>query len=98
MKKKEASLMDYETPFMRYLRENPMILPTGGAARNYSALTTETFQKISYEIHFVGGKTLEKLAPGIKLLTRMEGLTNHWKTIECRLRDYRKSLRKEVKK
>ena len=85
-----------DTPFMKYIKNNPMILPTGGAARTYSALTTETFQKISMKVNYVSGKCLEELAPGIKVLTKAEGLQNHWNQIECRLKDYRKNKRNKT--
>ena len=61
-------------------------------------ITVETFQKISMLNKHVSGKCLEELAPGIKVLTKAEGLTEHWEQIKCRLKDYRKSLRKENKK
>ena len=82
-----------DTPFMKFIKDNPMILPTGGAARSYSAFTTEVFQKISEEVGYVSGECLEKLAPGIKIFTEHEGLTNHWKQVECRLKHHKRKRR-----
>jgi histidinol dehydrogenase len=66
------------------------ILPTGGAARRYSALSTETFQKISM-VQKLTKKALEMLDPGIETLSRAEGLYNmHGLSIKIRLRKKKK--------
>ena len=82
------------TPFMRYTLDYPFILPTGGAARSYSALTTETFQKISMVTEKVTGECLEKLYPTFKTMAKAEGLLMHLESVEHRLRHYRRIKKK----
>ena len=53
-------------------------------------INVETFQKMSYTSK-ISKKGLEELAPGIKVLSKAEGLVNHWKQIECRLKNSTKS-------
>jgi histidinol dehydrogenase len=81
------------TPFMKHTLEYPFILPTGGAARTYSALTTETFQKISMLNEKVTGECLEKLYPTFKTMAKAEGLLMHLESVEHRLRHYRRMKR-----
>lgn len=61
------------------------VLPTGGAARAFSGLSTDaflrktTFQQLSRE-------ALQALAPTVSALARAEGLAAHAKCVEIRLR------------
>lgn len=60
------------------------VLPTGGSARYFSALTGNSFLKASTTIAFDQG-SFNKLAPAAIRLANMEGLTAHAKAIEVRL-------------
>ena len=85
------------TPFIEWTKiDAGRILPTGGAARCWSMLSVETFQKISMLNLFVSGKCLEELAPAIKVINEIEmgKGSGHWKSIECRLKHYRRTKKK----
>ncbi len=61
------------------------VLPTGGYARVYSGLSTETFMKhITYQM--LSKEALERLADTIVKLARAEGLELHAKSVEERLK------------
>ena len=47
-------------------------------------ITTETFQKMSQTIK-ISKKGLESLAPGIKVLSKAEGLSGHYESVRARL-------------
>lgn len=61
------------------------VLPTGGAASAYSALSVLTFIKTSW-IANCEKKALEQLVPKIKILSDAEELNNHLLAVEERLR------------
>ncbi len=61
------------------------VLPTGGAADAYSALSVLDFIKISW-IANCEKRALKQLAPKIKILSKAEGLNNHYLAVEERLR------------
>ncbi len=61
------------------------ILPTGGTARFYSAVTVDTFRKASSIIYY-SAKGLMNSAQDIIKLATVEGLTAHANSIEVRLK------------
>ncbi len=61
------------------------VLPTGGAASAYSALSVLTFIKTSW-IANCEKKALKQLVPKIKILSNAENLNNHFLAVEERLR------------
>jgi histidinol dehydrogenase len=76
------------------------ILPTGGTAKRYSALSTETFQKISM-LQKVKEDAIKLLTPGIRTISRAEGLYSmHGLSVEIRLKKIKKleNLKKKKKK
>jgi len=60
------------------------ILPTGGLAKSCGGLGLEAFFK-PLEIVRVDGQGLERLAPVVTTLAKVEGLTNHAAAVEARL-------------
>lgn len=85
---------NYSRPSVPVLRTEENLPPE--LYRNFTRpITVETFQKISMLNIYVSGKALEEIAPGIKVINELEmgKGSGHWKSIECRLRHYRKSLR-----
>ncbi|MEM9903943.1 MAG: histidinol dehydrogenase [Cyanobacteria bacterium P01_D01_bin.44] len=66
-----------------YLAGPNHTLPTSGAARYASPLSTETFIKHSSLIHY-SGAALHKVAGAIDSLTRAEGLPSHGDSVRLR--------------
>jgi histidinol dehydrogenase len=61
------------------------VLPTGGAARAFSGLSTDTFlRKTTFQQ--LSREALTALAPTVSLLARAEGLPAHAKCVEIRTR------------
>lgn len=60
------------------------VLPTGGAARAYSGVTTESFMK-SVTIQTATRRGLGLLGPHVERLARMEGLEAHRQSVRLRL-------------
>lgn len=60
------------------------VLPTGGSATASSGLSALDFVKRIYVAQATKG-SLRKLAPNIEILSKSEGLVNHYKAIEERL-------------
>jgi histidinol dehydrogenase len=59
------------------------VLPTGGSARSFSGLSTDSFlRKMTFQK--VNAQALSELTPTISSLARAEGLVAHAKTVEVR--------------
>ncbi|MDR1871749.1 MAG: histidinol dehydrogenase [Deltaproteobacteria bacterium] len=59
------------------------VLPTGGSARSFSGLSTDSFlRKMTFQK--VSSQALRELTPTISALARAEGLIAHAKTVEIR--------------
>jgi histidinol dehydrogenase len=62
------------------------VLPTGGLARGYGALSVETFGKF-IQVQRITEEGLRALRPTIRTLARAEGLLAHAQAVEIRFRD-----------
>lgn len=62
------------------------VLPTGGLAKAYGGLGLEAFLK-SLEIVRINRQGIERLAPIVTTLARVEGLPEHAAAVEARLRE-----------
>ncbi|MEO1298974.1 MAG: histidinol dehydrogenase [Cyanobacteria bacterium J06636_16] len=74
-----------------YLAGPNHTLPTSGAARYASALSTETFMKHSSLIQYSPG-ALNKVAGAIVRLTEAEGLPSHGASVEVRTQPKKRSV------
>lgn len=70
--------------FGDYLSGPSHVLPTDGAARTFSGVTTAAFMK-SFAVQTVAPHALPKLAPAAARLARLEGLEAHAQAAEARL-------------
>lgn len=60
------------------------VLPTSGTARFFSGLGINDFVKSSHIISY-SKKALEKVAPIVENIAKLEGLVGHWESVETRL-------------
>jgi histidinol dehydrogenase len=60
------------------------VLPTDGAAKAWSGVTTAAFMK-SFTIQHVDAEGVRRLAPAVARLARMEGLEAHARAVEVRV-------------
>ncbi len=73
------------TPFGDYLAGPNHVLPTGGAARSFSGLSTRDFVRFTRVVRF-SKKAAAKLAPFAATIARAEELEAHARSVERRLR------------
>ncbi|HEV8269161.1 MAG TPA: histidinol dehydrogenase, partial [Thermoanaerobaculia bacterium] len=73
------------TPFGDYLAGPNHVLPTGGAARSFSGLSTRDFVRFTRVVRF-SKKAAAKLAPFAATIARAEELEGHARSVERRLR------------
>jgi histidinol dehydrogenase len=82
-----AVFVSAETPtaFGDYLAGPNHVLPTGGAARSFSGLSTRDFFRWARSVGFPKAAA-EKLAPAAATLARFEGLEGHARSLDLRKR------------
>lgn len=73
------------TAFGDYIAGPNHVLPTGGAARSFSGLSTRDFVRFSRRVS-LGKSAARRLAPFAMVLARFEGLEGHVRSLERRLR------------
>ena len=73
------------------------VLPTGGTSRYTGGLSALDFLRRSSVIAF-SKKGLEKMAPDVRLLANKEGLTAHAASVDIRLNNEDRGLRREDRK
>lgn len=69
---------------MAYLAGPSHVLPTDGAARSWSGVTTASFMK-SFTIQLIDAEGVRRIAPHAAALARLEGLEAHARAAEVRL-------------
>lgn len=62
------------------------VLPTGGAARRFSALGLESFGRV-LQVQSTSARGLGQLAPVVREIATVEGFSRHWESVRVRVLD-----------
>ena len=74
--------------FGDYIAGPSHVLPTGGTARFFSPLTTQSFSKFSSVVQ-MSKKGVDELGSYARIIAELEGLYSHARSIEFRERERR---------